>query len=116
MLIVTSVPPPSAFFQRQRAAVHGDDLLAHGKADAAAAGFGAALVKFELDAGKLFFRDAGAVVPDADDDEAVFMRDGGVDALALAAVLAALSRMLRNTCRIRATSQGISGMSSSQPS
>ena len=30
--------------------------------------------------------------------------------------LAALSRMLRNTCRIRATSQGISGMSSSQPS
>ena len=67
--------------------MHGDDLLAHGKADAAAAGFGAALVKFELDAGKLFFRDAGAVVPDADDDEAVFMRDGGVDALALAAVL-----------------------------
>lgn len=33
-------------FQRQRAAVHGDDLLAHGEADAAAARLGAALIEF----------------------------------------------------------------------
>ena len=42
-----------------------------------------------------FFRDAGAVVPDADDDEAVFMRDGGVDALALAAVLGRIVENVR---------------------
>ena len=49
------------------AAVAGDDLIADRQADAAASGLGGALVEFLLHVGQLRLRDAGAVVPDADD-------------------------------------------------
>ena len=73
-------------FQCQHSAVHGNDLLADGKSDAAAAGFRTAFIKFQLDARKFFFRNTGPIIPDADDNRSSFMCDGCVDTLALATV------------------------------
>ena len=67
--------------------MHGDDLVADRETDTGAAGLGAALVKFLLDQRDLVLRDAGAVVPDGDDDGDIGTADGRIDDLALAAVL-----------------------------
>ena len=71
----------------QLTVVAGDDLLTHGQTDAAAPCGGAALIKLIFDVGQLVGGDAGAVVPDGDDNVAVIWVDGGVDALAGSTVL-----------------------------
>ena len=65
----------------------GDDLVAHGKADAAAARLGRALIELLLDVGQLRLGDAVAEVADADDVVFILLRHGDDDALAVAAVL-----------------------------
>ena len=75
MEMVTKGTAALGIFQRDRAAVHGDNFLAHGKADAAAARFGTALVKFHFDVRQLLFGDAGTVVADAHHDLPVFQTD-----------------------------------------
>ena len=71
----------------KNAAVPPDNLIAHRKADAAAAGLGAALIKLLLDKRKLRLRNTGAVVPDAQDIILPLPLHGGGDSLSGAAML-----------------------------
>ncbi len=65
-----------------------DDLVADGKADAAAARLGGALVELLLDEGQLLRRDTGSVVAHADNDIVLLGARRNVHTLAGAAVLA----------------------------
>ena len=56
--------------------MHGDDLVADRQTDAGATGLGAALVEFLFDQRQLVLGDAGAVVPDLDDDQLLRLSDG----------------------------------------
>ena len=74
-------------FQRQRAAVHFHDLVAHRKANARAPDAGAALVEFFLHQRQLVLRNAGAKVPDIDDHIFAVVGHGCLNTLARAAML-----------------------------
>ena len=68
--------------------MHGDDVIAHRKADACAAAFGAALIKLLLDEGQLFLLDALTEVPDMDDAAAVLGVGAHLHPVAVLAVFA----------------------------
>ena len=78
----------------QRSVMQADDLVTHGKTDAAAPGAGGPFIKLFLDMGQILGRDAGAIVPDGDDIVIALAVKPRFDPLAGAAMLGGIIQQI----------------------